>query len=323
MNRRTFLMLSGGMLAQAAMAQAPVEVSLRTPNIPRGVWPVMYTPFTESGNVDNDAIHEMVDFYVSKGVAGLFAGAYSGEIFNLSQDEMLEIARQTVKASAGRIGVVAGANFGKTLEEQAQNLRRVYDTGVDVAVVLVSRLPSAENIASQLLRLHALAGVPLGLYECPVPETRPVPVKDFARVAQCGGYFFIKETSSNVADCGAKVLASKNTPLRVFPASLKITPEVMALGAAGHCGLTANVCPELVITLCNAKSPEERDAALRALRTLNDAMMDNPYPSSGKYLLQKRGLHLTTVSRMEGSLFNNNTRKTLDNFAAHFDFTHT
>lgn len=97
----------------------------------------------------------------------------------------------------------------------------------------------------------------------------------------------------------------------------------MAAGGDGFCGLVANVCPELVLRLCHSTSPTEQAALLQALNQLNDAMVDNPYPSSGKYLLQKRGLHLTTVSRMEGTeKFNDTIRKTLDNFCAHFDFTH-
>jgi 4-hydroxy-tetrahydrodipicolinate synthase len=52
----------------------------------------MLTPFDVNGDVDHDALDALVDWYLSKGVAGLFAVCQSSEMFALSLEERTEIA---------------------------------------------------------------------------------------------------------------------------------------------------------------------------------------------------------------------------------------
>ncbi len=286
-----------------------------------GAWPVMYTPFTESGAVDGGAVKEMTEFYVEKKASGVFTSALSGEVFHLSFEEALEIARNAVAQADGRIGVVAGANFGATLEEQAANLARMHDAGVDAAVIILSKLPSSDNMESQLLRLAELTSGPLGIYECPAPEHRQLSAETAGRIAQTGRFHFVKETSRNAEDCAAKVRAAKNTSMRIFSATLSIAPQVLDLGADGHCGTVVNFCPELTSAMCALKDSAERSRIHQSLDVINNAVIYKGYPSSGKYVLQKRGLHLTAVSRAgDPAEFNDELRARLDDMLAHFDF---
>lgn len=320
MDRRSFLALSGGLLAASRMSIAEIKTD---PKIPSGAWPVMYTPFTESGAVDLDAVKELTEFYVNAKVGGIFAAALSGEVFNLSLDEALEIGKQAVRQADGRIGVVVGANFGATLEEQATSLRRMHDLGVDAAVIILSRLPSADDLEGQLLKLTGLTTGPLGVYECPHPEHRQISAETARRIAATGRFHFVKETSRKAEACAAKVEAAKGTPMRIFSASLSIAPEVLDLGVDGHCGTVANVCPELTRFLCETKDKAERERILQSLDTINNLVISKGYPSSGKYFLQKRGLHLTTVSRAgDPAEFNDELRTKLDDLFKRIDFEH-
>ena len=58
-----------------------------------GVWPVMLTPFTDDNEVDYEALGKLVDWYIENGVAGLFADCQSSEMFYLSLEERIKIAR--------------------------------------------------------------------------------------------------------------------------------------------------------------------------------------------------------------------------------------
>jgi len=312
------MILSGGSILASRLSMAQVQ---KTPNVKPGVWPVMYSPFTESRAVDYNAVKEMTEFYVATKVSGIFAAALSGEVFVLSFDEALEIGRQTVRQADGRIGVVVGANVGSSIEEQAANLARMQEIGVDAAVILLSRLPSADDIEGQLIKLMELTKGPLGIYECPAPDHRQVTVQTVRRIAQTGRFHFIKETSRDAEVCGAKAQAAKGTPLRVFSATLSILPKALDLGADGHCGTVANICPELTKIMCETKDNAERERVYKSLEAINSIVVNDAYPSSGKYLLQKRGLHLTPVSR-SGNMgeFTEDVRKALDEFLKHFDF---
>ena len=74
-----------------------------------GVWPVMLTPFTPKGEVDEDALYALVEWYIEKGVDGLFASCQSSEIFHMRFSERMRIAQITVKAAEWALRTVIQA----------------------------------------------------------------------------------------------------------------------------------------------------------------------------------------------------------------------
>jgi 4-hydroxy-tetrahydrodipicolinate synthase len=323
--RRSFFVSAGAsaLISKFGRAQETSAKGInKTPNVKPGAWPVMYTPFKESGEVDYAAVKEMAEFYVSAKVSGIFAAALSGEVFSLSFDEALEIGREVTRQVDGRIGVVVGANFGSALEEQASNLARMQEAGVDAAVIVLSKLPSGDDVEGQLISLMERTNGPLGIYECPAPKHRQISVETARRLAQTGHFHFIKETSRDPNICAAKAQATKGTPFRVFSATLPIALKVLELGADGHCGTVVNFCPELARDMCETGDPAERKRIHDSLTAINEPVVLDGYPSSGKYVLQKRGLHMTTVSRsLQTGAFTDGDRMNLDELLKHFDFT--
>ncbi len=322
-SRRAFLAIAGGSILAPrwSSAQESKPAINTAPRIQPGAWPVMYTPFTTSREVDYAAVEELVEFYIGAGVGGIFAAAFSGEVFQLSADEAVEIARHALRKADGRTGVVVGGNFGSTLDEQAANLQRIQDLGADAAVIVLSKLPSPDDIEGQLIKLMDQTRGPLGLYECPYQEHRQVTPETVKRLAETGRFHFMKDTSRDGAACGAKAQAAKGSPLHVFAATLASTPQALTLGADGHCGTVANICPELTQRLCTTKDDAERARLFGDLKSINSLIVDEAYPSSGKYVLEKRGLHLTTVSRWSDTeAFTDTVKRKIDDYLKHFDF---
>ena len=77
-----------------------------------GVWPVMLTPFTDNNQVDYDALGKLVDWYIENGVAGLFADCQSSEMFFLTLEDRVQIARFVKERADGRVSVVASGIHG-------------------------------------------------------------------------------------------------------------------------------------------------------------------------------------------------------------------
>ena len=73
-------------------------------NFNNGVWPVMLTPFTDDNRVDYDSLEKLINWYIENGVAGLFADCQSSEMFFLSLEERVELARGDEEKAAGRTG---------------------------------------------------------------------------------------------------------------------------------------------------------------------------------------------------------------------------
>ena len=81
--------------------QRPKTLGQMNSSIPVGVWPTMITPFTDQDQLDFHALAAMVEWYVEHEVAGLFAVCQSSEMFFLSLEERVELARRCVEMAAG------------------------------------------------------------------------------------------------------------------------------------------------------------------------------------------------------------------------------
>jgi 4-hydroxy-tetrahydrodipicolinate synthase len=290
--------------------------------IPDGVWPILLTPFQEDGSVDWPAIDDLVSFYIRTGVAGLFALGSSSEFLDLTNVERFRIARQAAAACKGRMPVVAVANFGSTLEEQAASIMRVSEYGVAAVIASTSILPSADDLDGQLLRLAELTSAPLGIYECPVPEHRVLSPPQVRRLAETGRFIFLKDTCRDMVPFTAKLAFARGTPLKIFQANLKILMPSLDADCHGFCGVVPVVAPELSRQVCdvNAFSVDAREGAHEKLMQIQGILTAHRYPASAKYILQQRGVHLTTrCRRVSPESFLQEDRDAIDLFLSHGD----
>ena len=142
-----------------------------------GCWPTMITPFTEDNKVDFQAVKNLTNWYIDRGCDGIFAVCQSSEMFYLTPQEKLDIAKAVVEAAKGRVKVIASGHTADDHQAQIQELGAMAETGVD-AVVLVSNRMAKEEEGEDVFRRNAedifdqLPSVTFGLYECPYPYLR-------------------------------------------------------------------------------------------------------------------------------------------------------
>jgi len=292
----------------------------RFTEIPSGAVPVMLTPFDINGAVNYDVIDRMVDFYINAGVSAIFTVCLSSEMFHLTTEERHLIAARVVRRANGAIPIVASGNFEGSLDDQAISIKSMYDTGVDAIIVLLSILPSPNDIPDQLMRLSDLTKVPLGIYECPSPKHIQITSEEIAKIAPSGHFIFAKETSSDLNSCISKVRTAENTPLKIFVANLRCTPETLKAGGAGHCGIIANVCPEHCVTMCNSSDPELKNRAYESAQLMHDIMCACDYLPAAKYILNHRGLNMGNICRSTHNVLSDTARRLLDYTFSEFDF---
>lgn len=70
-----------------------------------GVWPVMLTPFRDDGTMDWSGLDALIEWYVSAGATGLFAVCLSSEMYKLTPEERVRLAKHVVQRAAGRVPV--------------------------------------------------------------------------------------------------------------------------------------------------------------------------------------------------------------------------
>lgn len=152
-------------------------INMEMKQLPKGLWPVMLTPFKVNNEIDLIALETLTNFYIDSGSNGLFANCLSSEIFQLTSEERLLITKKTVEFSNGKVPVVATGTFGQDVEESVTFISKLYDTGVEAVIVNTSQICTEledESIFKTRIEsiLKQTGDIPLGLYECPVPYKR-------------------------------------------------------------------------------------------------------------------------------------------------------
>ena len=106
-----------------------------------GIWPVMITPWTDNNTPDFRAIEALTNWYIDKGCTGIFAVCQSSEMFYLSEQEKLDIAKCVAETVDGRIQVVAS---GHTADDKATQFREIENMmkipGIGAYVLVSNRL---------------------------------------------------------------------------------------------------------------------------------------------------------------------------------------
>ena len=265
----------------------------------RGAWPVLLTPFTEGGEIDWPAYEAMLEWYLARGVGGLFAVCASSEMFHLTADERLQLARAAVQVVGGRVPVVATGTFGDDTPTHVESVRRTADTGVDAVVLLLPPFAQGDDGLERYYdTILAQTDCALGIYECPTPAPRSLPPALTARLARTGRFVCYKETSCDLATLAAQCAAAAGTPLAVLQANAPLLLEARRLGCPGSMCISANVVPELVRDVLAlpdglAQEPYRRLCAVEAIRRVS-------HPAAAKFLLAERGLPIGLTSRRPG-----------------------
>lgn len=273
-------------------------------SLPDGIWPVMLTPFHEDGSIDYPALEQLIEWYLEKGAHGLFAVCLSSEMLALTLEERVQVAAFVQEKAAGRVPVVASGHMAENLEDQIEELKAIAATGVDAVVLVTNRLAKKDEDdevwKSNLLRvMDALPGVPLGLYECPVPYHRLLTPELLKFCAETGRFVFMKETSCSLVDMEKKIAAAAGTPLKLFNANGTTFLASLQQGMNGYSGILTNFHPDLYVWLAEnwQKEPDKAEALQHLLGPLH-LFEGRLYPTNAKYLLQQEGLGLTLHSRV-------------------------
>lgn len=302
-------------------------------HFPGGVWPVMLTPFTHQGQVDYKALEKLVDWYILRGVKGLFAVCQSSEMFYLSLEERLNIARKVVAASAGRVPVIASGHISESMEDQIHEINEMAKTGVEAVILITNRIAKAEedeaiwmsNCRELLKKIDS--DIPLGFYECPYPYKRVLSAEILKECANTGRFYFLKDTCCDIHQIKKKLEAVKGTNLKLYNANTTTLLASLRYGATGYSGVMANFHPQLYAYLCD-HCMDKGIEALEDFLAIASLIERQYYPVNAKFYLQNiEGLPITTYTRTQDEMLMTETFKAeiemLHNLSQIFEFKYS
>jgi len=222
-------------------------------NIVNGVWPTMITPFSEDNELDFNALERLIEWYIDKGVHGLFAVCQSSEMFLLSLEERVELATFVKLQTKGRVPVIASGHISDRFEDQVEELNRIADTGIDALVLITNRF-AEEHESDEIWKgnLEKLlkeipSHIPLGFYECPYPYKRIISPELLKWCDETGRFLFLKDTSCDIENISEKLNAVDSGTIKIFNANSATLLDTLKLGVSGYSGIMANFHPDLYV----------------------------------------------------------------------------
>lgn len=268
------------------------------------MWPVMLTPFTESGEIDYPSLGRLIEWYEENGADGLFSLAQSSEIMYLSLEERIQIASFVKKHAS--VPVIASGHVSCAPSQQLEELKRIADTGVDALVLITNRMiVQYDDRHLWLDHLFELidgldTDIPLGLYECPVPYKYLLSDEELETVAKTGRFRFMKDTCCDTATIAGRMKVLKGTALDLYNANTATLLDSLHLGAAGYSGIMANIHPDLYARLLSLWQTEpQRAEDLQAYLTIASLIEDHLYPVCAKYDLVQKKILSSTYTRSQ------------------------
>ncbi len=272
-------------------------------SIPNGVYPTMITPYTADNKIDYNAVEQLIDWYVKKGVDGIFAICQSSEIFFLSFEERLELLKFIVEHTPKNISIVASGHTADDIGTQIEEAKAFVDVGIDGYVFISNRLAKQDEDDSVFLRnvdifMDEIKDIAFGIYECPYPYKRLMTPETLGELARTGRFTFLKDTCCNPAMIKAKLDAVKGTGLKIYNANSATLLETLRMGCAGFSGVMANFHPELYAWLCKnfEKEPEKAEMVQDVVGFFSVAECQ-VYPINAKYYLGLEGIDMGYTSR--------------------------
>ncbi|WP_197917695.1 4-hydroxy-tetrahydrodipicolinate synthase [Thiosulfatihalobacter marinus] len=258
----------------------------------KGSFPALVTPFT-NGELDLETLKKLVEWHIGEGTNGLVPVGTTGESPTLSHAEHEAVVEEVVRATAGRVPVIAGAGSNNTLEaiRLAQHAEKVGANALLVVTPYYNK-PTQRGLIAHFTAVHDCCALPIIIYNIPgrsVIDMTPATMGELSRLPRIVG---VKDATGDLARVSQQRAACG-------PDFIQLSGEdATALGFNAHGGVgcisvTANVAPKLCAEFQAATLAGDYARALDyqdRLMPLHEAIFVEPGLVGVKYAMSRLGL---------------------------------
>ena len=252
----------------------------------------MPTPFTKNGDLDEQALKELVIFYESTGLNGILAMGTAGEFAMMSGQERRRAA-EIIVGSVEKMETIINVGWAST-RESVKMARFVKDIGADCAIAVEPYFyhPMAEGIARHYLDIADQADFPVMAYNIPsfAGNSIPVDILDFFEKDE--RIVGIKDSEGDAAKLQAFIDRSRGN-FSVMVGMDSLVSYGICQGAKGMMIGGAAMAPGLCVDMYAALMDQDPGRAFTLQKQLNHfiaAMQIGTFPAAIKYVLNLQGL---------------------------------
>lgn len=258
----------------------------------------MVTPFDANGEVDFNAVRDLVNYLIDNGTDGLVVAGTTGESPTLTTEEKVALFKCVVETVNGRIPVIAGTGSNNT--RASINLTKLAaEAGVD-GIMLVTpyyNKPSQEGLFQHFKTIAESTSLPVMLYNIPGRSVVNMSVETIVRLSQIDNIVSIKEASGNL-DAMAEIINQTPSDFTLYSGDDGLTVPVLAIGGAGVVSVASHIIGnEMQEMVRHFKNGRVQEAAglHRSLLPIMKALFAAPNPTPVKAALNLNGINVGGV----------------------------
>src|ERR1700722_8996496 len=207
-----------------------------------GALTALVTPFRD-GEVDEQALRELVEFQIQGGIDGLVPCGSTGESATLTHSEHEQVIRIVIHQTRKRVPVVAGTGSNSTAEA-IRLTASAREAGADGALMISPHYnqPTQDGIFRHYKMVAAAVDLPLIVYNIPGRTASNIAPETFARLCEIRNIVGIKEASGSM-DQISDIRRLCGDRLTILSGDDGLTAPIMALGGKGVIATISNVMP--------------------------------------------------------------------------------
>ena len=257
----------------------------------RGSNPALVTPFRD-GAVDDEALKSLVEWHIDEGSHGLVPVGTTGESPTLSHEEHEHVIDVVVRATAGRLPVIAGAGSNSTAEA-IRLLQFAERAGADAGLVVTPyyNKPTQRGLIEHYRALSECCDLPIVIYNIPGRSVIDMSPETMGELSKLPSIVGVKDATGDVvrvsqqrATCGTDFIQLSGEDASALGFN--------AHGGTGCISVTANVAPRLCAEFQEASLAGDISRALELqdiLMPLHTAIFIEPGLVGAKYGLSVLG----------------------------------
>jgi 4-hydroxy-tetrahydrodipicolinate synthase len=283
-----------------------------------GVYSILPTAFTDSGEIDPASQRRVVDLFLEKGANGLTALGVTGEVARLEEDERATVLSLIVKQAAGRVPIIAGtsAEGTRTCISYSRQAKEIGASAVMVSPPRMAKLNSAA-VVNHYKALADAVDLPIIVQDYPPITGFAMEPALLARIAkEVPSARTIKLEDPPTPFKTARILeASAGTTVQIFGGlgGVFLLEELLA-GATG--AMTGFAFPEILVRIMAHWTAGEVDAAAdvfyRAVPLMRFEFQEGIGMAIRKTVLQRRGALASAATRAPAGALDAATKQALD-----------
>ncbi|KAA5540530.1 N-acetylneuraminate lyase [Roseiconus nitratireducens] len=265
----------------------------------RGLIAATFTPLDDDGRLRLDEVPAMVDHLLEQGVSGLYVCGSTGEGMSLRSDERDAVTAAFVKASGGRVPVVAQVGHNSLSEARAL-AARAQEIGVDAVSATCPSYFKVNDVATLIDCMAEVASgapeLPFYYYHIPSLTGSTLDTVDFLRrgserIANLHGLKYTDTRLFEFQEC----LELDERRFDVVWGCDEMLLGALATGAVAAIGSTYNVAAPLYRGIIDAFDAGDMGRA-RGLQRLSVQMVRTmgkyPFHAAMKSVLERNGFSM-------------------------------